>query len=247
MTNLLKRELEDYRILLRNVPSLIVSMFILSVVLMNLLANKEFVSYKYFALDCGFLLSWVSFLCMDMICKRFGPKAGAKISILAMAVNLLVCLMFKLVSMTPGMWGEFYSTGSTEVNSALNSTIGGCWYVVLGSSVAMILAAITNSAVNQAVARRLKRDDFKAFAARSYASTAVGQLVDNLAFALIVSLNFFGWTMTQVIICSITGAVCELLCEIVFSPVGYKVTKQWKEEDVGIDYLKYLERQGETK
>ena len=53
--------------------------------------------------------------------------------------------------------------------------------------------------------------------------------------------------MTQVIICSITGAVCELLCEIVFSPVGYKVTKQWKEENVGIDYLKYLERQGETK
>ena len=71
--------------------------------------------------------------------------------------------------------------------------------------------------------------------------------MDNLAFALIVSLNFFGWPMTQVIICSITGAVCELLCEIVFSPVGYKVTKQWKEEDVGIDYLKYLERQGETK
>ena len=243
MTNLITRELEDYRILLRNVPSLIVSMFILSVVLMNLLANKEFVSYKYFALDCGFLLSWVSFLCMDMICKRFGPKAGAKISILAMLVNAFVCVLFKIVSMTPGHWGEFYSTGLDPVNTALNQTIGGSWYVVLGSSIAMLLGAITNSTINQAVARRLKADNFKAFAARSYISTLAGQLVDNFAFALIVSLNFFGWTMTQVVICSITGAIAELLCEVIFSPVGYNVTRQWKKEDVGIQYLEYLESQ----
>lgn len=243
MTNLITRELEDYRILLRNVPSLIVSMFILSVVLMNLLANKELVSYKYFALDCGFLLSWISFLCMDMICKRFGPKAGAKISILAMLVNAFVCILFKIVSMTPGRWGEFYSTGLDSVNTALNQTIGGSWYVVLGSSMAMLLGAITNSTINQAVARRLKVDNFKAFAARSYISTLAGQLVDNFAFALIVSLNFFGWTMTQVVICSITGAIAELLCEVIFSPVGYNVTRQWKEEDVGIQYLEYLESQ----
>lgn len=241
MTNLIKREIEDYRILLRNVPSLVVSMFILSVVLMNLLANKELFSVKYLALDCGFLLSWVSFLCMDMICKRFGPKAGAKISILAMAVNLAVTLLFYLVSLTPGMWGEYYSTGSLEVNSALNTTIGGCWYVVVGSSIAMLLAAITNSTVNHAVARRLKVGGFKAFALRSYISTAIGQLVDNFAFATIVSLHFFGWTWTQVIVCSITGAVAELLCEIIFSPIGYRVTEQWADESVGQQYIEFKE------
>lgn len=241
MTNLLRREVRDYRILLRNVPSLVVAMFILSVVLMNLLANKELLSVRYFALDCGFLLSWVSFLCMDMICKRFGPKAGAKISILAMAVNLFVCLMFYIVSLTPGKWGEFYSTGSMEVNNSLNSTIGGCWYVVVGSSIAMLLAAITNSLVNHAVAVRLKTDDFKAFALRSYLSTAAGQLVDNFAFATIVSLHFFGWTWTQVIICSITGAVAELLCEIIFSPLGYRVTEKWADEKVGQQYIDFKE------
>ena len=59
--NLIKREMEDYRILLRNIPSLVVSLFIISVIMMNLLANKEFISVRYLALDCGFALSWVSF------------------------------------------------------------------------------------------------------------------------------------------------------------------------------------------
>ena len=69
--NLIKRELVDYRILLRNIPGLVLCLFVVSVIMMNLLANKEFISFKYLALDCGFPLSWVRFLCMDMICKRF--------------------------------------------------------------------------------------------------------------------------------------------------------------------------------
>ena len=55
--NLIRKEMEDYRILLRSVPSLVVTMFVVSVIMMNLLANKELLSVKYFALDCGFVLS----------------------------------------------------------------------------------------------------------------------------------------------------------------------------------------------
>ena len=236
---LIRRELRDYRVLLRSVPSLVIALFIVSVIMMNLLANKEFVSYEYFALDCGFLLSWVSFLCMDMICRRFGGKAAAKISILAMFVNLCACVIFKLASMSPGKWGEYYSTGMNEVNDALNATFGGAWYVVFGSSVAMVLAALTNSAINMAIARRTKKNGFGAFAARSFISTFIAQFIDNLTFALIVSYHFFGWTAAQVLICSITGAVAELLCEVIFSPVGYRVSQNWEDEDVGSQYLNF--------
>ena len=237
--DLLRKELDDYRILLRNIPGLVVAMFILSVVLMNLLANKELVSYRYFALDCGCLLSWVSFLCMDMICKRFGPKAAAKISILAMAVNLVVCILFKIISLTPGMWGEYYTTGMIEVNEGLNATFGGSWYVVFGSSVAMVAAAITNSLINSSVAKRLKTAGFGAFAARSFISTGIAQFVDNITFALIVSYHFFGWSAAQVVACSLTGAVAELLCEVIFSPAGYRITQNWEREQVGEQYLQY--------
>lgn len=240
--NFLKREVEDYRILLRNVPSLVVTLFVVSVIMMNLLANKELVSVKYLALDCGFTLSWISFLCMDMLCKRFGARAAAKISILALGINLVVCLILNLLSRTPGMWGEYYSTGSLEVNTALNATFGGSWYVVLGSSIAMLVSALCNSLINHAIALRLKKRDFKAFAIRSYVSTGISQFIDNLLFAVIVSYHFFGWTATQVLVCSLTGAAMELLCEVVFSPFGYKVTKQWEAENVGEQYIEYAEQ-----
>ncbi len=236
---IIRRELDDYRILLRNIPSLVLTLFVVSVIMMNLLANKEFISVKYFALDCGFVLSWISFLCMDMICKRFGARAAAKVSILAMVINLCATLVFKLMSMTPGMWGEYYSTGMTEVNDGLNATFGGSWYVVLGSSTAMLLAALTNSFINHTVAKHLRNTSFSDFAKRSFISTGIAQFVDNLVFASIVSYHFFGWTLAQVLICSLTGAVAELLCEVVFSPVGYRISMQWEADGVGSQYLSY--------
>ena len=54
---------------------------------------------------------------------------------------------------------------------------------------------------------------------------------------LIVSHNFFGWTLTQCIMCAFTGAIVELLCEVVFSPIGYRISNRWKEEGVGNEYL----------
>ena len=237
----IKSELRDYRMLLRSIPSLVISLFIVSVIMMNLLANKELIAMKYFALDCGCLVSWVSFLCMDMICKRFGGRAAVKISILAMFINLCACFIFKLAALSPGRWGAFYSTGMTEVNDALNATFAGSWYVVAGSSVAMVLAALTNSAINMAVARRVKKGGYEEFAARSFISTIIAQFVDNLTFAVLVSYYFFGWSAAQVLACSLTGAAAELLFEVIFSPLGYRVCRIWEHDNVGAQYLKYAE------
>ena len=241
----IRHELEDYRLLLRSVPSLVVTLFILSVVLMNFLANKEFISCKYLALDCGFVLSWVSFLCMDIICKHFGPRPAIKVSLLAITTNLLVCVIFKLISMSPGMWGQYYSTGSHQVNDALNATVGGTWYVLLGSSIAMLCAALTNSGLNHLIASNIEFGGFKAFATRSYISTFAGQFVDNFIFSTIVSIHFFGWTWTQVFFCSLTGAVMELLCEVVFSPLGYRICERWERENVGETYIEYIKAEQE--
>ena len=209
----------DYKVLLRSIPASTVTLFIVSVIMMNLLANKELISLPWLALDCGFAVSWVSFLCMDMICKRFGARASIMVSVMALGINLGVSLVFWLLTLTPGMWGAYYDTGLLEVNDALNATIGGTWYVVLGSSCAMLTSS------------------FGAFALRSYVSTGIAQFVDNLVFAIIVSHTFFGWTWLQVLTCSLTGAVAELLCEVFLSPVGYRVVRGWERENVGALYL----------
>ena len=240
---ILRRELEDYKVLLRNIPSIVVALFFLSVVAMNLLANKELFTTDWLALDCGFTLSWISFLLMDMICKRFGAKAAMKLSIAALAVNLCVCGIFWLLSLTPGHWGEYYSFLDSDpavaqaANLALNRTIGGSWYVVLGSALAMLVSSAVNSLSNHLIAKHSQRNNYGSFALRSFVSTALAQFVDNLIFATVVSHVFFGWTWTQVLVCSLTGALMELLCEVVFSPLGYRMARQWEEEKVGQDYI----------
>ncbi|MDD6692872.1 MAG: VUT family protein [Atopobiaceae bacterium] len=235
---MLNRIVRDYKVLLRSIPSATVALFVVSVVVMNLLANKELVSLPWLALDCGVSVSWVSFLCMDMICKRFGARASVEVSVLAEGINLAVCALFWLMSLTPGMWGAYYDTGSLEVNAALNATFGGSWYVVVGSMVSMLVSSVVNSLTNEGIGRLLRRDGFAAFATRSYVSTLAGQFVDNLTFAILVSHVFFGWSWAQVIGCSLTGALVELLCEVFLSPVGFRVVRGWEREHVGEEYLR---------
>ena len=58
----LKREKEETVILLRCIPSTVVSLFVVSVVCMNLLANKTLLQLEWIALDGGILISWLSFM-----------------------------------------------------------------------------------------------------------------------------------------------------------------------------------------
>ena len=236
--NKIKESINNYALLLRSVPSLVMTLFVVSVVLMNLLANKEIgLNLDWLALDCGFTVSWLSFLCMDMLTKRFGPKAAIQLSLTAMAINLFVCGILFVISLIPGNWGEYYTYENDIVNQALNSTIGGTWYVVLGSACAFAASAILNAILNHAIGKMCKKNNFVSYALRSYISTGLAQFLDNFIFAMMVSHVFFGWTMTQVITCSITGCVAELLCEVIFSPLGYKVCKKWEKHNVGSEYI----------
>ena len=238
MVRFVKQQLEDYKQILRSIPALFVTLYVVSVILMNLMANKEvYTGLSWLVLDCGFTVSWMSFLTMDTITKRFGPRVSTKLSILAVGVNLLCCLIMFGVSKIPGNWSQFYNFDSPNINDALNNTIGGSWYVVLGSTIAFLTSAVVNNFLNSFIGSRLKSNSFAAFAVRSWISTGIGQFVDNFVFAFIVSHVFFGWTMLQCVVCAITGALIELLCEVIFSPVGYKICKQWEVENVGQSYI----------
>ncbi len=226
MKSFLSKEFSEFEASIKKANPLLLTTLVLAVVSMNLLANKELFRTEWVALDCGFVLSWIPFLIMDAVCKAYGGKAAVHYSLLAIVMNLLLFLVFKIVSLTPGMWGSFYSTGLPEVNNALNTTIGGSTWIVLGSSLAMAVSAVTNSIVNISVARLMSKDNYASFAARSFISTAIGQFVDNLVFALVVSVTLFGWSYTQALLCSITAAGFELLMEALFSGLGYKLSRK---------------------
>ena len=244
--SIVKADLEDNRRLLRSLPSWVLSVFAVCVVAMNILANKELFSASWIALDCGYALSWVSFLLMDIVCKRFGPRASMKVSVFALILNLAVFLVFHLISLTPGHWGAYYNfldsapEASLIADSALNATFAGTWYVVLGSALAMLLSSAVNSVSNHLIGKRLRTDGYGSFALRSFVSTFIGQFADNFVFSSVVSHYFFGWSWLQVAVCSLTGAVFELLCEVAFSPLGYRIVRKWEEAAVGGEYIGYV-------
>ena len=89
--NWFKKEAKETKLLLKNVPALVLSLFVLSVILMNVLANKEInTGLSWLKLDSGLLISWLAFLTMDVTVKHFGPKASIRLSIVAMLINLLI-------------------------------------------------------------------------------------------------------------------------------------------------------------
>ena len=231
---------KEIKILLRSIPATVVTLFAISVVCMNLLANKTLIQLDWIALDGGILISWLSFMCMDIITKHFGPRASTMISIHAAAINLLTCIIFFVASMIPSSANDY---------TAFDSIFGGTWFVLLGSTVAFLTSALINNLLNHSIGKCFKRnpDGKLAFAMRSYVSTFIGQFLDNFIFSVIVFVFFapifwdgFCWTLLQCATCALTGAIAELVMEMAFSPIGYRITKKWQKEQVGKAYFEHL-------
>lgn len=248
MVRLKKWFINEYRqssILLRSIPAAVVSLFVVSVVCMNLLANKTLLQLDWIALDGGILISWLSFMCMDIITKHFGPGASNRISILAASINVLTCLIFFVASIIPSNAGDY---------GAFNGIFGGTWFILLGSTVAFLASAVINNMLNFIIGRGFKKnpDGKLAYAMRTYVSTFIGQFLDNFIFSVIVFVFFapifwdgFHWTVLQCAMCALTGAVAELIMEVLFSPIGYRIVTGWKANSVGKEYLEFVKGEGD--
>ena len=158
-------------------------------------------------------------------------------------INLLTCLIFFVASAIPSNAGDY---------TAFNGIFGGTWFILLGSTVAFLASAIINNSINWLIGRGfLKNPDSRiAYAARTYISTFIGQFLDNLIFSVIVFMYFapiywdgFSWTLIQCAACALTGAIAELVMEILFSPIGYRITRRWQTEEVGKEYLDFISKE----
>ena len=241
--NKIRLEAAEFRILLRCIPAPVVTLFVVSVITMNLLANKTLLQLEWIALDGGILISWLSFMCMDIITKHFGPKASNSISVLAAAINLLTCLIFFVASAIPSNAADY---------SAFDGIFGGTWFILMASTFAFLSSAVINNRLNWLIGCAFRRnpDGKLAFACRSYISTFVAQFLDNFIFSIIVFVicapvfwDGFHWTVLQCAMCALTGAVAELIMEVAFSPIGYRITRVWQEESVGRKYLDYIAKE----
>ena len=232
----LVKEIEETKILFSCVPALPVALYITAVVCMNLMANKTILYLDWIGTDGGIFLSWIPFLCMDVLTSHFGPKASVKISLLALVSNLVLSLVFKIVAIIP----------TVEDFSSFNAIFNSTWFIVLGSSIAFVISSLVNCFSNYAIGRLFRKNPNGklAFATKSYISTFLGQFLDNFTFCFIVFTVFapiywggFSWTVVQCVVSGLVQALLELVCEAIFSPYGYRICKKWRENKVGEAYL----------
>lgn len=229
-----KREIKLFSTLVRSVPTLVIVLFSCSVILMNLLSSFTVVNLPYFALTGGVFISWAAFLFMDITSKHFGPKAANRVSWIALSANLIAVGIFFLIS----------QIGTVP---QLDMILHGQWSILLASTAAFVVSALINNFTNFAIGKGFARnpDGKAAYFCRSYVSTFLGQIVDNFVFGalafiilpLIPDALQVHWTWAQVSVCAVTCALAELAMEVAFSPIGYHVTKRWREKGVGQEYI----------
>lgn len=237
-----KTIVEDYKVLLRNVPALVTCIFVVGTILMNLAASKIIFNAYNVAITGGFLLSFLPFLCMDMTTKRFGARAAIMLNILSAFGNLFAVVFLGIVAKihTKTPYPEF------------NYVFGSVWFIVVSSTVAFVLSGVANSLIHSALGKLFKKnpDGKLAFFFRAYVSTFIGQAIDNFLFMYGVYILFgpkeWGIPAMPILTCigtGILGGVFELIVEIVFSPIGYITCKRWAKEGVGQEYVdKYVKK-----
>lgn len=230
-----KSILSRITLLFKAIPKTVVILFCLTVVGMNILAQYQLVSLPFLAINAGICISWLSFLILDVVTKHFGAKAANYLSLLAVSINLVVGSIFFILSLV--LNNPHYDL------FAFNS-----WSILLASTIAFIISALTNNYVNVFVGKKIKKnpDGKIAFRLRTYISTFFGQVVDNFLFIFLAFFIFpfipsaiqVRWTIWQCLGASVLGALIELLSEVVFTPFGYRISSYWKKHKVGEEYIK---------
>lgn len=232
---------------LRSVPSLALALITVATVLMNILANKSIINLPWLIQDAGILMSWVGFLVGDLLVKAFGSKNAIRVNLTCLGISLFISGLLAIVAVVPGEWSPVFDPTinpgdlGSNINAAVNSVMGNVWYVILGSAVASAVGLVVNGLTQGLLIKKIETkhgDKYWGFFVASAASTMIGQIIDNMVFALLVSVKFFGWTWTQVMVCSLTGAIFELIIELVFSPLTYRISKNWKKNGIGTEWIK---------
>jgi len=225
----------DYKMLLRNVPALVTVIFCVGTCWMNVAAGKVIFNAFNVAITGGFIISFLPFLCLDIVSKRFGARAAILLNLLSAAANTIFVLGLSLVAAIP----------TEQDYSAFNSVLGGVWFITLSSIVAFVLSGVVNSLLNASIGKLFKnKTSGVEFATRSFLSTFVGQAVDNFIFIagvyVIFAPKFWGMDPLPIMTCvgtAIVGGFFELICEVITAPIGYKIVKNWERDGIGHEYI----------
>lgn len=234
MIKFIKREIAEFKKALTFVSPVVLALYVAVLISMNLLANKEIYTgntSEWLVIDCGTTLSWVMFFLTNIIVKKSKPKYSIRISLIAIIITLFFFVWYSLISYIPGNWGAYYEYNNSVANSSLNYTMRGSWRIILSSALAFFISISFDSVLNYSLFKKFKQNKAKGYILSNYISTGLSQFLDNLIFSELVSVGLFGWSQLQCVVSSLTTMIVELMFEIIFSAVSYKIYKKGLNEE----------------
>lgn len=181
----------------------------------------------------GGLLSWATFMIIDISTELFGKKSTIKLYTFAGLMNLFMVFIAQIINVLPGVYEEqnvaFNLIFSNGVRTALAS-FAAFW---VGNYVNMIIM------IKMKEATKGNKSGFLFFL-RAVVSTIFGQFVDNALFATLafapIGLSEFEMRWIDILTSSAFGTFMETLNESIFVPlitipVTRKIEKKLDEAD----------------
>ena len=233
LKSILKESLTSFRTL--RVATLfvgIVAIYCVIVVLYNIFEYKffEFGVLKdlvilgepiVIGMGAGTIISWISFLLMDVITEVWGKKVAVRVFTFAMFISIFTSLFGLVIA----------RLGVPSWENAIENIFGAHIRVTLASAFAFWVGNYVNAAIMFIMKTRAedkgKGRNSKLFAFRATVSTLFGQFVDNALFQIIGLAPFgvgfwlaspFGWTWGMVFGSIIVGTILELTIEAILVP-----------------------------
>ena len=195
--------------------SIIMSLYCVFTVVQNLFEMKTIGTEAFAFGGGGIMLSWATFMLMDICTEIYGKKATMQVYTMAGLVNILIVVLAQIVIAFPGVY--------PEQNQAFAQIFSNGPRTVLASFAAFWMGNF----VNMNIMLKMKDNDksgsgFLLFL-RALVSTVFGQFVDNAFFAALafapLGISLFEMTWRDILTSSLFGTGMETLIESCFMPL----------------------------
>ena len=204
----MKTELKKLRYL-----SLFMATYCVFTVVQNLFEMKTLGTTEFAFGGGGVILSWATFMIMDICTELFGKKDTMTVYTFAGILNLVIVCLAQVVIKIPGTY--------PEQNMAFELIFSNGIRTALASFIAFWVGNFVNMNIMIDMKSRTPQSDLWFFA-RAVASTIVGQFVDNMVFATLafapVGISVFEMRWIDIITSVLFGTCVETIIESCFVP-----------------------------
>ena len=200
---------------------IVTAVFVTVLILSNITSTK-ILSLGWFSFDGGTIIFPLAYIFGDILTEVYGYARARRVIWIGFAMNLLMVLVFWLVSSLPSAVDEF----ALAQSSAFSSLLGVVPRIVLGSFAAYLCGEFLNSYI---LAKMKVKTSGKKLWKRLIGSTVVGQFVDTTIFILIAFAGILPWNL--ILIIWVSNYIFKILTEIILLPFTYRIIKYLKKKE----------------